>query len=193
MPAGRGEARQQGERKGTEDMANSQAAAGPAKHRNAPPFLMIVIAFCSAASLGVSTLALMNVRLRDLGAPGGNGAAQAAQGRAEERARHELGEFLVNLDEPDPQAFVKTTIVVEYASTGKKSGEQGEGKELAPEWEVPVRDAVVSTLSQCRRADLRSEKGKEQLKKELLKRMNQSDDPSAPKFLAVYLTSFAMQ
>jgi len=153
---------------------------------------MIVIAFCSAASLGVSTLALLNARARDVATPGGGGAAHAAHGSAEERTRHELGEFLVNLDEPDPQAFVKTTIVVEYAG-GKKSGEQKEGKEKAPEWEVPVRDVIVSTLSQCRRADLRSEKGKEQLKKLLLRRLNQTDDPSAPKFLAVYLTSFAMQ
>lgn len=173
-------------------MAETQTAAGPATSKAAPPILMIVIALCSAASLGVSTFAILSTRGKTEASPKADKHAPAAKGAGGERARHNLGEFLVNLAEPDPQAFVKATIVVEYEAHDKKSGGHG-GKGEAPEWEAPVRDAVVSTLSQCRRANLRSETGKDQLKTRLLKRMNESEDPSAPEFVAVYLTSFAMQ
>lgn len=173
-------------------MAEPQTVADPAKPKSAPPILMIVIALCSAASLGASTFAVLSMRGKTDASSKSGKHASPAKGEGHERARHNLGEFLVNLAEPDPQAFVKATIVVEYEVTGKKSGGHG-GSAEAPEWEAPVRDAVVSTLSQCRRASLRSETGKAQLKERLLKRMNEGEDPSAPEFVAVYLTSFAMQ
>lgn len=173
-------------------MAEPQTGAGSGSTKSAPPILIMVIALCSIASLGASTFAIMSTRGKAEAPHKSDKHAPAAKGEGGERARHDLGEFLVNLAEPDPQAFVKATIVVEYEAAGKKSGGHG-GKAETPDWDAPVRDAIVSTLSQCGRAHLRSETGKEQLKARLLKRMNESEDPSAPKFVAVYLTSFAMQ
>jgi len=151
---------------------------------------MAVVVLCSVASLRVSTMAMLSSRApakhatRDEKGHGDN--------KGGERARHDLGEFIVNLAEPDPQAFVKATIVLEYEGGEKK--ERGHGaQQTAPSWEAPVRDAVVSTLSQWRRADLRSVAGKDGLKRRILARISKTDDGAMPRFVAVYLTSFAIQ
>ncbi|HEX3000202.1 MAG TPA: flagellar basal body-associated FliL family protein [Armatimonadota bacterium] len=180
-------------------MADTQAAGlaaaaeqgKVAKPRNKPSLLLILIALSSMGSLAVSSMALLS---RSRGVPA---AAQPAKQQAEQPVeRHDLGEFLVNLSDPDGQAFVKATIVVECEATeekGKSGGEGEGGDKETKEWEPPVRDAIIGVISQCDRETLRAENGKERLKKQILTRINSGELRQVPKFTAVYFTSFAMQ
>ncbi len=167
----------------------SSEAGTPVRGRGTPPLLLILLLLCSVASLVVSTLTLLT-RPRAEAAASGQGTRPAA---THPRERHDLGEFLVNLADPDGNGYVKATLVLEYEG-GKPAAKGGHGgAEAAPEWEAPVRDAVVSVLSACQREELRQESGKSALKKRLLARINGVVGKGGPQFVAVYFTSFAMQ
>lgn len=171
----------------TADAPEARESTKPAKR---PATLIIVIVLCSVVSLAVSILAL---RSRTTGHAARERGKKAAGDKT--RARYDLGEFLVNLADSDAQAYVKATIVLEYEEEGKKAkgghGKEGEGART--EWDAPVRDGIIGILSQCRRSDLRSAKGKDKLKKHILARINDGEISDAPEFVAVYFTSFTMQ
>lgn len=170
--------------------ASTVDGGASARKRGAPPVLVMLLVLCCMASLVVSILALLS--RPKAGHAQASGKEKAKAVARHPRERHDLGEFLVNLADPDGQAYVKTTMVLEY-ETGEKAAKGGHGEAAAPEWEAPVRDAIVSTISQCHRAELRTQAGKDGLKKRILERVNRAEREPGQRFVAVYFTSFAMQ
>lgn len=179
-------------------MAEPQASSAPdagaaTRGKGRRTALVVLLVGVCLASFGAS-VAYVRWRPKKVAPQSRQQAAAAARkDAAPPRERRDLGEFLVNLADPDGLAFLKTTLVLEFegAEGGKKGGHGG--TEEAPEWDAPVRDAIVTTLSQCFRSELRTAQGKERLKKRLLARINERTKGSGPRFVAVYFTSFAMQ
>lgn len=82
-----------------------------------------------------------------------------------EEATHEAGEFLVNLADEDSKRYLKIKIVLSYDSTNKKFAKEVETKNHV------IRDAIINVIRGKKAADI-SQKGTEDLKKEILSRLN---------------------
>jgi flagellar FliL protein len=133
-----------------------------------------------------------------LGALEGGGDAEAAKGAAPEAgpssksqeqrvaaggARTSLDTFVVNLADEGAQRYLKVTMMVEFF-----------GSEPPPQFAVrqpEVRDLVLTLLSSKYVADIRTIEGKQQLRDEIIARINRVLDEDVVK--AIYFTDFIVQ
>ena len=79
---------------------------------------------------------------------------------------HQAGEFLVNLADPNGKRYLKTTIVLAFDVSNKDLKEELENKNDA------VRDSIISVLRTKKVGDLSTATGPEELKKEIIARVN---------------------
>jgi flagellar protein FliL len=132
-----------------------------------------------------------------LGALGGGGDAEAAkvatpeaqgshggqqQGQAG-RSRVSLDTFVVNLADEGAQRYLKVTMMVEFF-----------GNEPPPQFSVrqpEVRDLLLTLLSSKYVADIRTIEGKQQLRDEVIARINRVLDDDVVK--AIYFADFIVQ
>jgi flagellar basal body-associated protein FliL len=103
-----------------------------------------------------------------------------------------MEEFTVNLADRDEPHYLKVNIVAEIegkleAEKGGHGGGEGEANPV----QIKASDAVISVLCKKYFAELLTEKGKDQLKSDLIKELNKS--VPGVKVANVYFTSFAMQ
>ncbi|MCS6861885.1 MAG: flagellar basal body-associated FliL family protein [Abditibacteriales bacterium] len=108
----------------------------------------------------------------------------ASKTKHEVKAVHELSEFIVNLADRDPAHFAKVTIALGLTE------ETHDEKELK-KYEPPIRDAVLELLTAKRYEELLEPKGKAQLKKQILERVQEI--MGEEKVAEIYFTNFAMQ
>jgi flagellar basal body-associated protein FliL len=99
-----------------------------------------------------------------------------------------LSEFTVNLADRGEPHYLKVTMVLEVE--GKQEAKEGDASS-SPEM-VKASDAIISVLTKKRYTELLTEKGKEQLKADLIVGLNQAME-SKPKVHGIYFTAFAMQ
>ena len=95
----------------------------------------------------------------------------------------ELPEFVVNLQDKLRSHYLKTTVVLEISGGGSEKL-----KELTPY----LRDAVITTLSRQEYELLLTERGKSELKRELLVCIQKLADKADAKVSNVLFTSFVM-
>ena len=96
-----------------------------------------------------------------------------------------LDEFLVNLADPGSDHFLKVTVGLEL------SKEKGKTPETLKEDTPQIRDAVLASLSSKTRDSLGPQAGREKLKAEIKKKVNEAlgeDDVEG-----VYFTNFVTQ
>jgi len=132
-----------------------------------------------------------------LGALGGGGDAEAAKGATPEaqgspggqqqgqagRSRVSLDTFVVNLADEGAQRYLKVTMMVEFF-----------GNEPPPQFSVrqpEVRDLLLTLLSSKYVADIRTIEGKQQLRDEVIARINRVLDDDVVK--AIYFADFIVQ
>jgi len=133
-----------------------------------------------------------------LGALGGGGDAEAAKGAAPKaegshggqqqegqpgRSRVSLDTFVVNLADEGAQRYLKVTMMVEFF-----------GNDPPPQFSVrqpEVRDLLLTLLSSKYVADVRTIEGKQQLRDEVIARINRVLDDDVVK--AIYFADFIVQ
>jgi flagellar protein FliL len=124
----------------------------------------------------------------------GLGVTKVVKGRSKKGAKEpvkqielspwKLEEFVVNLRDANDARYLKVNIVL--GMEGKvEAGEGGNPDEPA------VRDTIITVLTAKSYSDLESPAGKEHLKDELKKALN--DELEKTKVGKIYFTSFAMQ
>ncbi|BDI32766.1 hypothetical protein CCAX7_48170 [Capsulimonas corticalis] len=96
-----------------------------------------------------------------------------------------LDEFLVNLADSSGDHFLKVTVGVEL------NKEKGVSEEGMKEKTALVRDAIVTSLSTQTREDVSTMKGRDKLKDEMKKRIN--DELGDDLICGVYFTNFVTQ
>ncbi len=151
------------------------AEKGEAAAKKKPPMFIIVIVVALVALVGSFVV----------------GKSVSAKGKDGEKKKVEKGpvivldEFLVNLGDPGGDHFLKVTVGLELT---KKSGKTAESmkEEIAP-----VRDAVLSSLSSKTRESLAPPAGREKLKAEIMKKVN--DEFGEKLVQGVYFTNFVTQ
>lgn len=120
------------------------------------------------------------------------GKVMMSEGKTEKKEEHEeekvgekvpLEEFLVNLAGGEGR-YLKATIAL-----GLKEGVAGE--HFVEEELAPIRDAVISVLSNQNAEEISTEKGRAKLKKELKERINKAIHKE--EVVKVYFLSFATQ
>ena len=94
-----------------------------------------------------------------------------------------LNEFLVNLSDANYRRYLKVSLVVEFKE--EETAEEIEGKSHI------VRDAIISLLTSKSVADINSVKGKEILKKELVREVNSNLKDG--QIESLYWTDFVIQ
>jgi len=94
-----------------------------------------------------------------------------------------VGDFVVNLADPDVQRFAKVSITIEVVNEKV----QNEVNQYMP----AIKDAIVDLISSKYYKDIKTPEGREKLKIELLKRLNALLPNGGVK--AVYFTSFVVQ
>jgi len=94
-----------------------------------------------------------------------------------------LGDFIVNLADPDVQRFAKVSITIEVVNEKV----QNEVNQYMP----AIKDAIVDLISSKYYKDIKTPEGRERLKIEILKRLNALLPDGGVK--AVYFTSFVVQ
>ncbi len=142
------------------------------------PPMMIIMAVFAIAVLGGAFFMV-------------HSASAKAKPAADEKKKVEKGpvltldEFLVNLADPGSDHFLKVTVGLELDKAKGKTPESL--KEEAP----LIRDAVLTSLSSKTRDDIASIKGREKLKADIKKSVNEGlgeDDVQG-----VYFTNFVTQ
>ena len=116
----------------------------------------------------------------------------AAKGKGEAAKKHvehgpvlTLDEFLVNLSDNSGDHFLKVTVGVEL------NKDKGATDESMKDKTAMIRDAVVTSLSSKTRDDVSTTKGRDKLKDEIKKRIN---DELGDSFIqGVYFTNFVTQ
>jgi flagellar basal body-associated protein FliL len=111
-------------------------------------------------------------------------AGKAAKTESIEEATVEAGEFLINLADEDSKRYLKTKIVLTYDSKNKKLA-----KEVAAKNHV-IRDSIINVIRGKKAADI-SLKGTEDLKKEILNRVNPAFETG--KLVNVYFYDILVQ
>jgi len=132
-----------------------------------------------------------------LGALGGSGDAEAAKAATPEaqgshggqqpgqpgRSRVSLDTFVVNLADDGAQRYLKVTMMVEFF-----------GNEPPPQFSMrqpEVRDLLLTLLSSKYVADIRTIEGKQQLRDEVIARINRVLEDDVVK--AIYFADFIVQ
>ena len=155
------------------DKSDKKDAAAIGK--KGPP-IMIIMAIFAVLVLGGAFMVVQKASARQKG-----GEAK----KAEKGPVMSLDEFLVNLSDPGSDHFLKVTVGLEL---DKAKGKSAEGlKEQTP----AIRDAVLTALSSQSRDAVTPVKGREKLKAEIKKNVNQvlgEEDVQN-----VYFTNFVTQ
>lgn len=154
------------------EKAGKDEAESPKKK---PPILIIAVVVALVALVGVFFVG------KQVSAKGKAGSAKPV----EKGPVLVLDEFLVNLSDPAGDHFLKATIGLEL---DKDKGKTPEGLK---EQIAPIRDAVLSSLSSKTRDQVSPLAGREKLKAEIKKKVNEAlgeDDVRS-----VYFTNFVTQ
>ena len=147
----------------------------PAAGKKKPP-MMVIIAVAAVVILAVGFMVVQKA---------------SAKSKAHEVKKVEKGqvltldEFLVNLADPGSDHFLKVTVGLEL------SKEKGKTPETLKEDTPLIRDAVLSSLASKTRDQVGPQTGREKLKAEIKKRVNEAlgeDDVQG-----VYFTNFVTQ
>lgn len=102
-----------------------------------------------------------------------------------DEAFYEAGEFLVNLADEGGKRYLKVKLVLAYNSESKKLPEELETKKTV------IADSVIGVLRGKKTTDLSTVKGPEDLKKEIVTRVNSV--LSSGKLTNVYYNDFFVQ
>jgi flagellar basal body-associated protein FliL len=146
--------------------------AGKREHRSHMPLMAIV-----------GIVLILNVLIVGKVFMGGKGGASAAKESQEVGKKLPLDEFLVNLADPGTEHYLKVTMAL---GLSKQADEKKIEEELAP-----IKDAVISVLSNSKRDEIGTEAGKTSLKEEIKARLNKR--LGGHKIVEVYFTAFATQ
>lgn len=106
---------------------------------------------------------------------------------------HTIAEpFVVNLDSsPSTPRFVKVAVALRLAKSSSSLLNEAVGSTPATvEGEAQVRDIIISSLQSRSSADLSTEKGRIDLKREIVRHVNKRTEL---RILDVYYTDFAVQ
>ena len=155
----------------TEKKGETEGAAVKKK----PP-LMIIIAVFAVVVLGAGFFVVQKVSAKSKG---------PQVKKVEKGPVFSLDEFLVNLSDPGSDHFLKVTVGLEL------NKEKGKTPETLKEDTPLIRDAVLSSLSSKTRSQLAPESGREKLKEDIKKKVNEAlgeDD-----IQGVYFTNFVTQ
>jgi flagellar basal body-associated protein FliL len=100
--------------------------------------------------------------------------------------------FVVNLaGSPDAPRFVKVGVALRLAKSSESLLHPPEGtKPGSVDGEAQVRDIIISSLQSRSSADLSTEKGRTELKREIVRHVNKRTEL---RILDVYYTDFAVQ
>ena len=152
--------------------------AVPAPAAKQPPMMIITIVAVVLSIIG--SLVVAKVLF-------GKPSAPPKPVKAEVGATMVLDEFLINLADTDMDRYVKTTIALGL----KKGLTEDDLKDKVPE----IRDVIVMVLSCQKLEDIRTDSGKEALKKELVDKINDkiSDDKLKNPVVEIYFQGFATQ
>lgn len=114
---------------------------------------------------------------------------------------YDMGEFIVNLGSLEERRFLKVSITLSF-TTKDKNFEKLEGEELAKSQKefsnlikprLPIfKDTILSLLSSKSAEEINTPEGKENLKKELIVRLNDYT-PQEHQVREVYFTDFIVQ
>ena len=155
------------------DKSEKKDAAAGGKKR--PP-MMVIMAVLAVLVLGTAFMVVQKASAKQRG----GGVKKVEKGPV-----LPLDEFLVNLSDPGSDHFLKVTVGLEL---NKAKGKSAEGlKEQTP----AIRDAVLTALSSQSRDAVTPIKGREKLKAEIKKNVNEAlgeDDVQG-----VYFTNFVTQ
>jgi flagellar FliL protein len=119
----------------------------------------------------------------DAAAEGGHGAEGGAAGEHASSSIRPLEPFLANLADENANRYLKATIQVEFANAEPPPAFEGRMPQ--------IRDAVLTLLTSRTFADIRTPSGKEDLRDDLVDRLNHVLQSSSVK--AVYFTEFIVQ
>ena len=156
------------------DKSEEKKDAAPAK--KGPP-LMIIMAVFAVVVLGA---AFMMVQKASAKQKSGTEVKKVEKGPV-----MTLDEFLVNLSDPGSDHFLKVTVGLELDKSKGKTAESL--KETTPE----IRDAILSSLSSQTRDMVAPEAGREKLKAQIKKSVNEALGEDDVK--NVYFTNFVTQ
>ncbi len=155
-----------------EKAEDKKEAAGAKK---GPP-MMVIMAVFAVIVLGAAFVMVQKASAKQKG-----GEAK----KVEKGPVVTLDEFLVNLSDPGSDHFLKVTVGLEL---DKEKGKTAESlKDVTPE----IRDAVLSSLSSETRDQVAPESGREKLKAQIKKKVNEALGEEDVK--NVYFTNFVTQ
>ncbi len=155
-----------------EKAEDKKEAAGAKK---GPP-MMVIMAVFAVIVLGAAFMMVQKASAKQKG-----GEAK----KVEKGPVVTLDEFLVNLSDPGSDHFLKVTVGLEL---DKEKGKTAESlKDVTPE----IRDAVLSSLSSETRDQVAPESGREKLKAQIKKKVNEALGEDDVK--NVYFTNFVTQ
>lgn len=140
------------------------------------PPLMIIIAVFAVVVLGAGFFMVQKVSAKQKG---------PQVKKVEKGPVFSLDEFLVNLSDPGSDHFLKVTVGLEL------NKEKGKTPETLKDDTPLIRDAVLTSLSSKTRSQLTPEGGREKLKEDIKKKVNEAlgeDDVQG-----VYFTNFVTQ
>ncbi len=149
-----------------------EKAAGAKK---GPP-MMIIMAVFAVIVLGAAFMMVQKANAKQKG---------GEVKKVEKGPVMTLDEFLVNLSDPGSDHFLKVTVGLEL---DKEKGKTAESlKEQTPE----IRDAILTSLSSETRDQVAPESGREKLKAQIKKNVNEALGEEDVK--NVYFTNFVTQ
>ena len=160
------------------DSTNPEATT-PAVAEKKPP-IMIILIVAIVLSVGASLVVAKMMF-------GGKAGAAPKAEKVEVGVSMALDEFLVNLADTNADRYLKTTI-----SLGLKKGlTEDDLKDKVPQ----IRDCINMVLMNQHLDDIRTEAGKDKLKKTLVDKINAkiADDKEKTKVVDIYFQGFATQ
>jgi flagellar basal body-associated protein FliL len=110
---------------------------------------------------------------------------EISEGHNVDEAFYEAGEFLVNLADEGSKRYLKVKLVLAYNSENEKLHEELEKKKNV------ISDSIIGTLRVKKTTDLSTAKGPEDLKQEIITRVNAAI--SLGKITNVYYNDFFIQ
>lgn len=146
----------------------------PVAGKKKPP-MMIIVAVAAVVILAVGFFVVQKVSAK----------SKHEVKKAEKGPVLSLDEFLVNLADPGSDHFLKVTVGLEL------NKEKGKTPETLKEDTPQIRDAVLSSLASKTRDSLVPQAGREKLKAEIKKRVNEALGEEDVQ--DVYFTNFVTQ
>jgi flagellar FliL protein len=186
-------------------MAKDEKAADAKGKKKKKPMLLIIIIIIAVILLGgggffawkmmsgKSAPAAQGTQGAESGAKGGHGGgssgghgSEGKEGEVSGGATITLEPFLVNLADKDANRYLKTTIRI-LVTTPVVAKEVSESDVTMPR----IRDHILSILSNKMAADITTNEGKQQLKKEIIEKVNEFLPEKCAQ--EVFFTDFVVQ